>query len=62
MKKYQFNISGTLTFTHQNKDYAINGKGPHQLPAENQLVKSLEAQGILTLVEEEIKVVKNLKK
>lgn len=60
MKKFNYNASGILSFTHQNKDYVINGIGPHNLPEDNLLVISLKAQKIITELAEpkEIKQVK----
>ncbi|MBO9674419.1 MAG: hypothetical protein J7577_13305 [Sphingobacteriaceae bacterium] len=48
MKSFQYNAKGILSFSHDKQDYTINGKGPHLLPEESPLVKSLISQGILT--------------
>ncbi|KQC02095.1 hypothetical protein [Pedobacter sp. Hv1] len=50
MKKFKYNGSGQLAFTHQGFDFVIHESGPHDLPNENELVISLVKQGLLTEV------------
>lgn len=51
MKKYTYNGTSTLAFTHEEKDYLVHGKGPHSLPEESQQV--ISAVGLSLLVEKE---------
>lgn len=51
MKKFNYNGNGILSFTHQQKDYVIHENGPHQLPEESDLVKSLVTQKLLIEVQ-----------
>jgi hypothetical protein len=47
MKKYTYKGSSILSFTYENKDFVIYGNGPHQLPEESAIVKTLVAKGDL---------------
>lgn len=47
MKKFKYNGSGQLAFTHQGFDFVIHESGPHDLPNDNELVISLVKQGLL---------------
>jgi len=51
MKKFNYNGNGILAFTHQEIDYVIHESGPHNLPEESDIVKSLEAQKLLLEVQ-----------
>lgn len=48
MKSFIYNAKGILSFSHSDKDYVVNGDGPHSLPEESPLIESLVKQGILT--------------
>lgn len=52
MVKFNYNGSGLLSFSHNERDYIIHGEGPHFLPTESDLVISLLKQGLLTEVSE----------
>lgn len=52
MKNFNYNGKGTLSFTHLNHDFVIHEVGPHQLPEDSELVKSLVSQSLLTEVQE----------
>jgi hypothetical protein len=51
MKNYTYTGTSILSFTFDKQDYQVYGKGPHSLPAESELVKTLVAKGELTQVE-----------
>lgn len=50
MKKFKYNGSGALTFTHQGQDYCISKGLIHTLPTDSDLVVSLVASNLLTEV------------
>ncbi len=60
MMNFNYTGNGILAFTHQEKDYIINEHGPHSLPEDSELIKSLVAQKLLIEVQEtELKTKKN---
>jgi hypothetical protein len=47
MKSYKFLGKATSAFSWDGQDYLIHGTGPHLLPSECELVKSMVEQNLL---------------
>ena len=47
MKNYKYLGKSTLAFTHDNQDYLAYGVGPHDLPEDADIVKTLVAKVVL---------------
>jgi hypothetical protein len=47
MKNYNYSGKSTLAFTHEKQDYLAYGAGPHDLPEDASIVRTLVAKGVL---------------
>lgn len=52
MKSYNYSGKSTLAFTHNGNDYLAYGDGPHELPEDADIVKTLVAKQVLTEAKE----------
>jgi hypothetical protein len=51
MRRFNYTGNGMLAFTHHDTDYVIHNQGPHELPEDSEIVKSLTAQKLLIQVQ-----------